>query len=143
TAVELATSFTTVSSLGVSTGDYVLLQQGGKESSGGSSDTGCDPVGCRGELVKVASVSGNTVTVTTALHDTYNPSVNSATAQKLLNTLTGITVKNITFDGSGGPNTGVVYGLRTIGVVDSTFTGVTSKNVQGSGVISYAGFNST
>src|SRR5207249_11096493 len=92
--------FTTVSSLGVGTGDYVYLQEGGKDGSNGSGDTGCDPSGCRGELLKVASVSGNTITVTTALHDTYNPSVNSATARKILGPLTGITVRNITFDGS-------------------------------------------
>jgi len=34
--------------------------------------------------LKVASVSGNTITVTTAVHDTYNPSLNAAIAQKIL-----------------------------------------------------------
>jgi hypothetical protein len=108
-ADELSTSFTTLTSLGVSSGDYVYLCQGGTD---GSAATGqscppsgtngiCDPDGCRGEVLKVASVSGNTVTVTTALHDTYDPVANSAVAQKILNPLTGITVKNITFDGNG------------------------------------------
>jgi hypothetical protein len=140
-ATELGTTFTTVSSLGVGAGDYVLLQEGGQDSSQGSSNTGCDTVGCRGELLKVASISGNTVTVTTALHDTYDPSVNSATAQKLLNPITGITVKNITFDGNGGSNSGVVYGLRMAAVTESTISSVTSKNTQGSAIIGYAGFN--
>jgi len=137
TANELATNFTTVSSLGVAAGDYVRLQQGGKDSSGGSGDTGCDPSGCRGELLKVASVSGNTVTVTTALHDTYSPSVNGATAQKVLSPLTGITVKNITFDGSGSN----VYGLAIAGVADSTISGVTARNVQGAALLNHADFN--
>jgi hypothetical protein len=137
TANELATSFTTVSGLGVAAGDYVLLQQGGKDSSNGSGDTGCDPSGCRGEVLKVASVSGNTITVTTALHDTYNPSVNGATAQKILNPLTGITVKNITFDGNGSD----VYGLEIAGVVESTVSGVTSRNVQGGALLNRGDFN--
>jgi len=136
-ANELATSFSTTSSLGVSPGDFILLQQGGKDSSNGSSDSGCDPSGCRGELLKVASVSGNSVTVTTALHDTYNPSVNAATAQKILSPLSGISIKNITFDGNGSN----VYGLAIAGVVDSTISGVTSKNVQGSALLNRGDFN--
>ena len=137
TANELATSFSTTSSLGVSPGDYVLLQQGGQDSSTGSGATGCDPSGCRGELLKVASVSGNSVTVTTALHDTYSPSVNNATAQKLLNPPTGLTIKNITFDGNGSN----VYGLAIAGVADSSVSGVTSKNVQGSALLNRGDFN--
>src|SRR5260370_10696991 len=116
TANELATTFTTGSSLGLAAGDYVRLRQGGKDSSTGSGDTGCDPSGCRGEVLKVASVAGNTVTVTTALHDTYSPSVNAATAQKILGPLSGITVRNIPFDGSGSN----VYGLAIAGIADST-----------------------
>ncbi len=137
TANELATSFTTVSSLGVSAGDYVLLQQGGEDSSNGSGNTGCDPSGCRGEVVKVASVSGDTVTVTTALHDTYSPSVNSATAQKITGPLIGVTIKNITLDG----NSSNVYGLAMAGVGDSTVSGVTVKNVQGAALLNRGDFN--
>jgi Big-like domain-containing protein/pectate lyase-like protein/immunoglobulin I-set domain protein len=137
TANELATTFTTVSSLGVAPGDYLLLQQGGKDSSTGSGDTGCDPSGCRGELLKVASVSGNSITVTTALHDTYNPSLNAATAQKILSPLTGVTVKNITFDGNGSN----VYGLELAGVAESSVTGVTSRNVQGAALLNRGDFN--
>src|SRR2546426_994151 len=137
TANELAASFTTVSSLGVAAGDYVRLHQGGKDSSMGSGDTGCDPSGCRGEVLKVASVSGNTVTVTTALHDTYNPSVNAATAQKILSPLTGVSVKNITFDGSGSN----VYGFEMAGVAESTVSGVTARNVQGAAILNRGDFN--
>jgi polygalacturonase len=137
TANELATSFSTTSSLGVSPGDYVLLQQGGQDSSTSSGNTGCDPSGCRGELLKVASVSGNSITVTTALHDTYSPSVNNATAQKLLNPLSGLTIKNITLDG----NSSNVYGLAIAGVADSSVSGVTVTNVQGSALLNRGDFN--
>jgi hypothetical protein len=137
TADELATSFTTVSSLDVTAGDYVLLQQGGADSSEGSGDTGCDPSGCRGEVVKVASISGDTVTVTTALHDTYNPSANDATAQKVNGPLTGMAIKNITLDGSGSN----VYGLAMAGVGDSAASSVTVQNVHGAALLSVGDFN--
>jgi hypothetical protein len=137
TANELATSFTTVSSLGVNPGDYVLLQQGGEDSSNGSGNTGCDPSGCRGEVVKVASVSGDTITVTTAVHDTYNPSVNAATAQKITGPLTGMTIENITLNGNGSN----VYGLAMAGVGDSTVSGVTVQNVQGAALLNRGDFN--
>src|SRR6266481_7257567 len=137
TANELDTSFTTVSILGAAPGDYVALLQGGKDSSTGSGDTACDVSGCRGEVLKVASISGNTITVTTALHDTYNPSVNAAAARKILSPLTGVTVKNITFDGSRSN----VYGLAMAGVAESTVSGVTSSNVQASAILSRGAFN--
>jgi len=136
-ANELAASFTTVGSLNVATGDYVYLREGGKDSSTGSGDAGCDLSGCRGEIVKVASVSGNTITVTTAVHDTYDPSLNGATAQKILNPLTGVTVKNIVFDGNGSN----IYGFGMIGVVESTVSGVTSRNVQGAAILNRGDFN--
>jgi hypothetical protein len=137
---ELAASFTTASPLCVTAGDYVRLQQGGKDYSTDTApghDTGCDMTGCRGEVVRVASVSGNTITVTTALHDTYDPAVNGAMAQKILNPLTGIMVQNITFDGSGA-NT---YGLELVGVAESTVSGVTARNVQGAAILSRGNFN--
>lgn len=145
TANELATSFTTASSLGVSPGDYVYLCQGGTDGSSAPAAScpqpapsgTCDPDGCRGEVVKVASVSGNTVTVTTALHDTYDPTANSAEAAKIINSLSGISVKNITLDGSNSN----AYGLVLAGVVYSTVNGVTVTEVQGAGVVGGGDFN--
>lgn len=145
-ANELSTSFTTASSPGVSPGDYVYLCQGGADGSAspGAScpPTGtngiCDPGGCRGEVLKVASISGNTVTVTTALHDTYDPAPGvSAVAQKINGPLSGITVKNITLDG----NNSNAYGLVMAGVVYSTVSGVTVTQVQGAGVVGGGNFN--
>lgn len=87
--------------------------------------------------MKVAAVSGNTVSVTTALHDTYDPVANIAKAQKILSPLTGITVQNITFDGTASN----VYGLVLAGVAESTVSGVTSKNLQGAAIWSTGAFN--
>jgi len=74
--------------------------------------------------------------VTTALHDTYSLA-NAATAKKILSPLTYVTVKNITFDGSGSN----VYGLAVAGVAESTVSGVTSRNVQGAAIINRGNFN--
>ena len=127
TANELATSFSTVSSLGVSPGDYLFIHQGGLDYSTDTAPghpTNCDTSGCRGEVLQVASVSGNSITVSTALHDTYDPSVNAAVVQKLLTPTTGITLQNITFDGQGLVNSCLI----TKGLVNSTITGYTAKN---------------
>ena len=140
TANELDTAFTTVSNLGVFAGDYVYISQGGKDYSTDTAPghgTGCDVSGCRRELLKVASVSGNSITVTTALHDTYNPFVNAAVVQKLLSPVAEITVKDITLDGSGIAN----YGLLMLGVVDSTVTGVTAENVVFTALYGNSDFN--
>ncbi len=148
TANELATSFTTTSSLGVAPGDYVYLCQGGIGGNSGGVNTvcgatnqtvTCDPSGCRGEVLKVASVSGNTITVTTALHDSYDPAANSAVAQKILSPLTGVTVQNITFNGIGFPH--VVKGLALAGVAESTVSNVKSTNVQASAIQGNGNFN--
>ena len=139
-ANELAVSFATASPLGVAVGDYVRLQEGGKDYSADTPpghDTNCDLSACRGEVLKVASVSGNTITVTTALHDTYDPVANGATAQKILSPLTGIIVQNITFDGNGSN----VYGLVLAGVAESTVSGVTAKNLQGAALLNHGDFN--
>ena len=156
TANETSTSFTTTSSLGASIGSYVYLQQGGQASSGGSTNYQCDTSGCRGEVAKVCGASGNTYTVCTMLHDTYVPSSgysmskagtctpitpppssgNCATAYLITGMLSGVTLQNITFDGNGGPNSGVTYGMEINDLVSSTISGVTIKNVQGAAIVS-------
>ena len=159
TANEGTTSFTTVSSLGVSAGDFVLMQQGGQDYSTDTAPghpANCDPTtACRGEVLQVQSVSGNTVTVTTMLHDTYVPSSgsvinnsvcsptpssgNCASAQKMLNPVSDVTVQNITFDG----NSTVDYGFEINGAVNSTISGVTGKNTVGSALQSWGAFGLT
>jgi hypothetical protein len=151
TASEQTSSFTTVSSLGASVGSYVFLQEGGKASSTGSTDQQCDPAGCRGEVVKITGVSGNTYTVETMLHDTYIPSPgykmsksgscsatsgNCATAYPISGMLSGVTIQNISFNGNGGENSGVTYGMEINDLANSTISGLTVRNVQGAAIVS-------
>ena len=140
TANELANRFTTVSSLGVSPGDYIYIHQGGLDYSTDTAPghpTNCDASACRGEIVKVLSVEENTIRVTTALHDTYDPVVNGAVAQKILSPVTGVTVRYITFEG----NQALLLGFEMNGVVESQVQGITARNVQGAAVYSSGSFN--
>jgi hypothetical protein len=156
TATELSNSITVVSSPGMKAGDFFYIGEGGYGNSKNGYNLGtCDAIGCRGEVLKVASVSGNTITVTTALHDTYVPTPggtiststnncsvvssagNCASIQKILNPVTGLTVQNITFDAQG--LTG--YALEMNGVMDSTVTGVTAKNAVFVPALGGANFN--
>lgn len=133
TAGELFPGFTTTSSLGVGAGDYVYITQGGQDYSTdtcavanqsppcGGHPTNCDVSGCRGEVLAVQSVSGNTIVVTTALHDTYDLSLNAAAVQKVQNPLAGVTLQNITLNGASA--SGMPLGLYS--VVNSTVSGVT------------------
>ena len=150
TANEGATTFSTVSSLGASVGSYVYLQQGGQASSTGSSNFQCDPAGCRGEVVQITGVSGNTYTVATMLHDTFVPSGSSmsqsgscsgssgncATAYLISGMLSGVTIQNINFNGNeSGPNTGVTYGWEINDLAHSTISGLQVSNVQGAAIV--------
>jgi hypothetical protein len=138
TANENATSFSTTSALsGISAGGYVLLLEGGKDSSGGSGDTACDTSGCRGELVKIANVSGSTYTVDTALHDTFSPSVNAAIACPVTGMISGVTVQNITFDGgtTTAQTSGNSWGVQVNNCVGCTVSGATFQNVLGSALL--------
>jgi len=155
TANELSTSFTTVSSLGVNPGDYVHLIEGGQGNWNGNNPRACDPAGCRGEVLKVASVNGNTVTVTTALHDTYVPNGgvfsgdggstscsssnagNCATAYKLLNPVTAVTVQNINLNGNGTVGNGMVMDET----MDSTVSGVGTTGFKYISMFSEGNFN--
>jgi len=138
---------------GLNAGDYILLQQGGADYStdtapGHNTPTShslptpgdaCDISGCRGEVVEVASVSGNVVTVTTALHDTYNPSLYDAYGEKLLNVVSGISVHDLAITGSGT----VDNGINLKNVVQSSFTNLTVSNFAGSGIFGRDGFGNS
>jgi hypothetical protein len=146
TANENATSFSTTSALsGISTGGYVLLLEGGKDSSGGSGDTACDTSGCRGELVKIANVSGSTYTVDTALHDTFSPSANAAIACPVTGMISGVTVQNITFDGgtTTAQTAGNSWGVQVNNCVGCTVSGATFQNVLGSALLHTLNYDTT
>jgi hypothetical protein len=142
TANEGSTSFTTALSLGVSVGQYVHIFEGGAGSAT-SSQYKCDVAGCRGEVLEVTGVSGNTITVATMLHDTYTPtpggvinsgtplsctvssgSGNCASAQMVNRPTSGTYIHDLLLEGNSATNTG----LQVLGAVNGTVTNVTSQH---------------
>jgi len=139
---ELSTTFTAnlLPIGGLAAGDYVLLQEGGRDFSTDVSpgdDRGCDVSGCRGEVLQVLSVNGNTATVATAMHFPYNVALNAASVSKIVNPVTGVTVRDLTFDGSGT----VGEGLYLRAIVNSVVSNVTVQHFVGEGAFSYWGYN--
>jgi hypothetical protein len=143
-AAELSTTFSAnfASLGGLNPGDYVFLTEGGKDystDSGSGNNTGCDISGCRGEVLKIASVSGNAATVATVLHFPYDPVINNATVQKLIGGTDGAYVHDLKFD--GGPTLALQNGLYMKGVTNSTVANVTVTNFLAEGAISYLAYN--
>jgi len=134
---------------GVSAGDYVEVHQGGVDGNasggGATGPTGCDISGCRGEVVKIASVSGTTATIDTSvqtvlgLHDTYNPTQNAAVVEKIMTPLDSFTIQNITLDGSSTVSQGLYY----VGVVNSTASYATTQNFVDAGIEAFYGYNNS
>ena len=146
-AAELSTTFqANLSTIGVGAGDYVNMQEGGIDGASANTDpTSCDSAGpCRGEVVKIASVSGNTATIDTSvqttpgLHFAFN-TANGANVRKLLNVVSGCSVHDLTFDGSGA----VQVGLSLQSAVDCSVTNVTVQNVTGSAINEVGGYNNS
>jgi Pectate lyase superfamily protein/Abnormal spindle-like microcephaly-assoc'd, ASPM-SPD-2-Hydin/Purple acid Phosphatase, N-terminal domain/Immunoglobulin domain len=152
---ELSNTFTgNFSSIGLATGDYISISQGGVggNTSGGlqnSAATQCDVAGCQGEMLKIASVNGNTATVTTAFHDSYNPAnivPGGASASniglgitKFTNIVTGINIHDLAFDGSGTSHTSIL----AFGVADLTVSNISAKNFTGHGIFPQFNFNTS
>jgi hypothetical protein len=141
-SAELSTNFSAAFGNigGLAAGDYVILQEGGMDYSTDTApghNTNCDVSGCRGEVLQVASVSGSTATVSTALHYTYDPFNNAANVKKLTAPVSNVTVSNLVFDGSGT----VSNGLYMNGVVNSTVSNVTAKHFVDWGLLSYWSYN--
>jgi len=141
---DQATSFdinTTLAST-LSPGSLVYLSEGGVDgncspagsstcdSKGSATAVGCEIDGCRGEVAKVASVSGTTVTLTTPLNNPYDPVANVAVVQKLNGVVSNVVFQNIKCDGSSTGQV-CVYFVNTDGL---TVSKVTAQNVTGSAV---------
>ncbi len=123
-AAELSTTIQgSWSNIGLAAGNYVLLEEK-SDSQGGNTPGTCSVSGCRGEVVKIQSVSGTSAIVTTAVHQHYDPSCCSPTAVKMISPVTGINFHDLALDGALTAATG----LLASGVADSTFTNVTVKN---------------
>ena len=145
TASEQSSTFTTDSPLsGVSPGSYVLLLQGGQDSSGGSGNSTCDTSGCRGELVNISSIAGTTYTVATTLHDSFSPS-NSAIACPIPGMISGLTLQNITFDGgsSTAQTAGNYWGVEFNDCANCTISGVTFQNALGAALLHSLNYGDT
>jgi len=155
TVSELSNTFTgNFSSIGLAPGDYISISQGGVggNTSGGlqsSTATQCDVSGCRGEMLKIASINGNTATVTTAFHDTYDPAniIPGGTSPsniglgvtKFTNIVTGINIHDLAFDGSGTSHTSIL----AFGDADLTVSNISAKNFTGHGIYPQFNFNTS
>jgi hypothetical protein len=140
-AAELSSTFSAnFTAIGVSAGDYVILQEGGRDYSTDTSlghDTNCDISGCRGEVLRIQSLSGGVASVSTALHFPYDPVVNAATVSKVIGAVDGAYIHDLLLDGAGT----VSLGLYMKATTNSTASNVTVQNVVNDGLIAYYSYN--
>jgi hypothetical protein len=122
---------------GAGVGDYVYLEE--SVSNSDTNHTNCGGSGCRGEVLKITGLSGNTATVETALHHAYDTSCCVPWVQKMLNPVSGVSVHDLVLDGSGV----AIYGLTVLDAVNTTVTNLTAQNVAWSGVAGWNGYNNT
>src|SRR6266478_5780258 len=123
--------------IGTGVGDYVYLEEA--VSSSDTTHTNCGGSGCRGEVLKITGLSGNTATVETAVHHAYDTSCCVPWVQKLLNPVSGVTLHDLVLDGSGAAN----YALAVLDVVNLTVTNLTAQNVAWSAIASINGYNNS
>jgi hypothetical protein len=139
---EQATTVTAnLGSFGVVAGNYLVLSEGGK---GYSTDTApghenaCDVSGCRGEVAKVASVSGTVAMLVRPLNHPYR-SVNLPTVRKMASPISGVRVSNINFNCSSV----ISAGLSLSYAVNSSITDVGGLNCIDSGIKASYGYGNT
>jgi len=122
------------SAIGAGVGDYVFLSE--SVSSTDTSHSNCGGSGCRGEVLKITGLNGNTATVETAVHNVYD--VNDVPwVQKLLNPVSGVTVQNLLLDGSGA----AMYALAVLDAVNLNVNNLTLQNVSCSAIAAVNGYN--
>src|SRR6266478_499676 len=121
--------------IGTGVGDYVYLEEA--VSSSDTTHTNCGGSGCRGEVLKITGLSGNTATVETAVHHAYDTSCCVPWVQKLLNPVRGVTLHDLLLDGSGA----ATYALAVLDAVNLTVTNLTAQNVSCSAIAAVNGYN--
>ena len=137
-AEDMSTTFQAdLSAIGAEVGSYVYLEE--TVSTSDTTHTACGGSGCRGEVLQITGISGTTATVATAVHQTYDPSCCVPWVQLLRNPVSGITVQNLTLDGSGV----AYYGLADLNTVNTTVTNVTTQNIVWSGIAAVNGYNNS
>jgi hypothetical protein len=122
------------SAIGAGVGDYVFLSE--SVSSTDTSHSNCGGSGCRGEVLKISALNGNTATVETAVHQVYD--VNDVPwVQKVLNPVSGVTVQNLLLDGSGA----AMYALAVLNAVNLNASNLTAQNVSCSAIAAVNGYD--
>jgi hypothetical protein len=125
------------SAIGAGVGDYVYLEEA--VSTADATHSNCGGSGCRGEVLKITGLSGNTATVETAVHHAYDPSCCVPWVQKLLNPVSGVSVHDLVLDGSGAAN----YAFAVLDAVNLTVGNLTAQNVAWSAIASINGYNNS
>jgi hypothetical protein len=142
-----------VSTLSITAGSYVELEEGGVDVARSITDPlSCSTATpCRSEIVKVLSVSGSGATAVASIDTTLQtvpgvhwpfhyqtptslgcsspytacPLANGAHVYRVQNPTIGVTLKNLTLDGTGGSGEA---GLFVLGLMNSTVSGMVIKN---------------
>jgi hypothetical protein len=125
------------SAIGASVGDYVYLEEA--VSSSDTAHSNCGGSGCRGEVLKITALSGDTATVESAVHHSYDTTCCVPWVQKLINPVSGVTVHDLVLDGSGAAN----YALAVLDAVNLSVTNLTAQNVAWSAIASINGYNNS
>jgi hypothetical protein len=123
------------SAIGAGIGDYVYLEEA--VSTSDPTHSNCGGSGCRGEVLKITGLNGNTATLETAVHHAYDPSCCVPWVQKLLNPVSGVTLRDLALDGSGT----ATYALAVLDAVNLTVTNLTAQNVSCSAIAAVNGYN--
>jgi hypothetical protein len=123
------------SAIGAGVGDYVFLSE--TVSTADTTHTNCGGSGCRGEVLKITGLSGNTATVETAVHHAYDPSCCVPWVQKLLNPVSGVSVHDLVLDGSGA----AMYALAVLNAVNLNVNNLTLQNISCSAIAAVNGYN--
>jgi len=122
------------SAIGAGVGDYVFLSE--TVSSTDTSHTNCGGSGCRGEVLKITGLSGNTATIETAVHHVYD--INDVPwVQKLINPVGGVSVHDLVLDGSGA----AMYALAVLNAVNLNVNNLTLQNISCSAIAAVNGYN--
>jgi len=123
------------SAIGAGVGDYVFLSE--TVSTADTTHTNCGGSGCRGEVLRITGLSGNTATVETAVHHAYDPSCCVPWVQKLLNPVSGVSVHDLVLDGSGA----AMYALAVLNAVNLNVNNLTLQNISCSAIAAVNGYN--
>ena len=136
TTVDMDKTFqANFSAIGAGIGDYVYLEEA--VSTSDPTHSNCGGSGCRGEVLKITALNGNTATLETAVHHAYDINCCVPWVQKLLNPVSGVTLRDLALDGSGA----AMYALGVLDAVNLNVNNLTLQNVSCSAIAAVNGYN--